>query len=125
MSLLKKRPASCVAATRAPAAGESGAIPHVSGGSERRFGALPPVFPDFEQFAVEEYPRSASRQVAMARIRISGLELMLYDARASPDFTFTPATSTFVECDDEPQCALVREAWRRRQGGDADRQLWL
>jgi predicted 3-demethylubiquinone-9 3-methyltransferase (glyoxalase superfamily) len=49
-------------------------------------------------------------QIAMARIRIGGLEIMLNDSPPVHDFTFTPSTSTFVECDDEAQLRRLTEA---------------
>ena len=62
------------------------------------------VFPDFEQLALQEHPEGAQAgQVAMARIRVGGLEIMLYDSPPVHAFTFTPATSFMIECDDEAQ----------------------
>ena len=45
----------------------------------------------------------------MARIRIGGLEIMLYDSPPVHDFTFTPSTSTFIDCDDEAQLRALAE----------------
>jgi predicted 3-demethylubiquinone-9 3-methyltransferase (glyoxalase superfamily) len=62
------------------------------------------AFPDYEELLLQEHPEGAQAgQVRLARIRISGLEMMLYDSPPVHDFTFTPSTSTFIECDDEAQ----------------------
>ena len=62
------------------------------------------VFPDFEQLLLQEHAdRELARQVAMARIRIGGQEMMLNDSPPAHDFTFTPASSIYLTCDDEAQ----------------------
>lgn len=62
------------------------------------------AFPDFEQVLLQEHPAGAQAgQVAMARIRIGGLEIRLFDSPPVHDFTFTPATTIFVDCDGEAQ----------------------
>lgn len=62
------------------------------------------AFPRYEELLVQEHAEGPhAGQIAMARIRIAGLELLLYDSPPVHDFTFTPATSTFIECEDEPQ----------------------
>lgn len=62
------------------------------------------VFPDFEQLLHQEHSSGdMAGQVAMARIRIGGQEIMLNDSPPVHAFTFTPSTSIFVECDDEAQ----------------------
>jgi predicted 3-demethylubiquinone-9 3-methyltransferase (glyoxalase superfamily) len=62
------------------------------------------AFPDYEELLLQEHSEGAQAgQIAMARIRIAGLEIMLYDSPPIHAFTFTPATSTFVVCDDEAQ----------------------
>jgi len=62
------------------------------------------AFPDFEQLLLQEHGEGPQAgQVAMARIRIGGQEIMLYDSPPVHDFTFTPATSIFISCDDEDQ----------------------
>ena len=40
-----------------------------------------------------------SQQVAMAVLELKGLKLMVNDSTIKHDFTFTPATSIFVECE--------------------------
>ena len=61
-------------------------------------------FPDFEQLVLQKHPPGAmAGQVAMARVRIGGQEIMLNDSPPVHAFTFTPSTSTFIECDDEAQ----------------------
>ena len=62
------------------------------------------TFPDFEQLLHQEYSSGEmAGQVAMARIRIGGQEIMLNDSPPVHAFTFTPSTSLFLECDDEAQ----------------------
>ena len=62
------------------------------------------VFPDYEELLLQEHAEGAQAgQIAMARIRIARLEILLYDSPPVHDFTFTPSTSTFIECDDEAQ----------------------
>ena len=68
------------------------------------------AFPDFEQLHLQEHPEGAqSGQILQARIRIGGLEIMLYDSPPVHAFTFTPATSTFIDCDDEAQLRALAE----------------
>ena len=74
------------------------------------------VFPDYEELLLQEHPEGPQAgQVAMARIRVGGLEIMLYDSPPVHAFTFTPATSTFIECDDEAQLRAL--AARLAEGG--------
>ncbi len=62
------------------------------------------AFPDYEELVLQEHPEGAmAGQVAMARIRIGGLEIMLHDSPPVHNFSFTPSTSTFIVCDDEAQ----------------------
>jgi predicted 3-demethylubiquinone-9 3-methyltransferase (glyoxalase superfamily) len=62
------------------------------------------TFPDFEEVLLQEHPPGAmAGQVAVSRIRIGGQEIMLNDSPPVHDFTFTPSSSIFVECDDEAQ----------------------
>ena len=66
--------------------------------------------PYYEELLLHEHADGPQAgQIAMARIRISGLELMLYDSAPVHDFTFTPSTSTFIECDDEQQLRQLAE----------------
>jgi predicted 3-demethylubiquinone-9 3-methyltransferase (glyoxalase superfamily) len=68
------------------------------------------TFRDFEQLLLQEHAEGPQAgQVAMARIRIGGLEIMLYDSPPIHDFTFTPSTSTFIDCDDEAQLRSLAE----------------
>jgi predicted 3-demethylubiquinone-9 3-methyltransferase (glyoxalase superfamily) len=74
------------------------------------------AFPDYEELLLQEHAEGPQDgQVAMARIRIGGLEVMLYDSPPIHAFTFTPATSTFIECDDEAQLRAL--AARLGDGG--------
>ena len=69
------------------------------------------TFPDFEQIALQEHPAGdMAGQVAMARIRIGGQEIMLNDSPPVHAFTFTPSTSIFIECDDEAQLRQLAQA---------------
>ena len=62
------------------------------------------TFPDFEQIVLQEHPPGPlAGQVAMARIRIGGQEIMLNDSPPVHAFAFTPSSSIFVDCDDEAQ----------------------
>lgn len=68
------------------------------------------AFPDYEELLLQEHPEGAQAgQIAMARIRIGGLEIMLYDSAPVHAFTFTPSTSTFIDCDDEDQLRRLAE----------------
>jgi predicted 3-demethylubiquinone-9 3-methyltransferase (glyoxalase superfamily) len=74
------------------------------------------VFPDYEELLLQEHTEGPQAgEVAMARIRVGGLEIMLYDSPPVHDFTFTPSTSTFIECDDEAQLRALAE--RLGEGG--------
>ena len=68
------------------------------------------VFPDYEELLLQEHPEGArAGQIAMARIRVGGLEIMLNDSPPVHAFTFTPSTSTFIDCDDEAQLRALAE----------------
>jgi predicted 3-demethylubiquinone-9 3-methyltransferase (glyoxalase superfamily) len=68
------------------------------------------AFPDFEELLLQEHQDGAQAgQIAMARIRIGGLEIMLNDSPPVHAFTFTPSTSTFIDCDDEDQLRRLAE----------------
>ena len=74
------------------------------------------VFPDYEELLLQEHPEGPQAgQVAMARVRVGGLEIMLYDSPPVHAFTFTPSTSTFIECDDEAQLRAL--AGKLGEGG--------
>lgn len=74
------------------------------------------AFPDFEQLLLQEHPAGElAGQVAMARIRIGGQEIMLNDSPPAHAFTFTPSSSIFIDCDDEAQ--LRRLAEKLGEGG--------
>lgn len=42
-------------------------------------------------------------EVARALVSMAGQELMITDSPPVHDFTFTPSTSVFIECDDETE----------------------
>jgi len=68
------------------------------------------TFPDYEELLLQEHPAGPQGgQIAMARIRVGGLEIMLYDSPPVHAFTFTPSTSTFIDCDDEAQLRALAE----------------
>lgn len=74
------------------------------------------AFPDYAELLLQEHSEGPQAgQIAMARIRIAGLEIMLYDSPPIHAFTFTPSTSTFIVCDDEAQ--LRRLAATLGEGG--------
>jgi predicted 3-demethylubiquinone-9 3-methyltransferase (glyoxalase superfamily) len=69
------------------------------------------TFPDFEELLRQDHAEGPQAgQIAMARVRIGGLEIMLYDSPPVHDFTFTPSTSTYIECDDEDQLRRLADA---------------
>ena len=62
------------------------------------------TFPDFELLLLKEHPEGPQAgQILSAHVRIGGLEIMLFDSAPVHAFTFTPATSFMIECDDEAQ----------------------
>ena len=62
------------------------------------------AFPDLEELLLQEHAEGPQAgQIAMAQVRFAGQEVMLFDSPPVHDFTFTPSTSTFIECDDEAQ----------------------
>jgi len=68
------------------------------------------AFPGFEEILVREHAEGGQAgQIAMASFRIDGLEIRLYDSPPVHDFTFTPSTSTFIDCDDEGQLRRLAE----------------
>jgi predicted 3-demethylubiquinone-9 3-methyltransferase (glyoxalase superfamily) len=68
------------------------------------------AFPDYEELLLQEHTAGAQAgQIAMARIRVGGLEIMLYDSPPVHAFTFTPSTSTFIDCDDEAQLRALAD----------------
>jgi predicted 3-demethylubiquinone-9 3-methyltransferase (glyoxalase superfamily) len=68
------------------------------------------TFPDYEELLLQEHPDGPQAgQLAMARIRLGGLEILLYDSPPVHAFTFTPSSSTFIDCDDEAQLRDLAE----------------
>ena len=63
------------------------------------------AFPDFELVLLTEHPDDGAQagQILSCHIRIGGLEIMLFDSAPVHAFTFTPATSFMIACDDEAQ----------------------
>jgi predicted 3-demethylubiquinone-9 3-methyltransferase (glyoxalase superfamily) len=64
-------------------------------------------------FKILEYAEFAegemAGQVMSARISIGGSEWMLNDSPPVHDFTFTPSSSLYIECDDEAQLRDMAE----------------
>jgi predicted 3-demethylubiquinone-9 3-methyltransferase (glyoxalase superfamily) len=68
------------------------------------------AFPKLEVLMVQEHEMAGMEgQIAMARIRLGGQEWILNDSPPVHAFTFTPSTSTFVDCDDEAQVRRLAE----------------
>jgi len=62
------------------------------------------AFPELKVLGLERHAEGPYEgKVAMARFRLGGSEWRLFDSPPVHDFTFTPATSIFVDCDDEAQ----------------------
>ncbi len=62
------------------------------------------AIPGFEIMDLTTHPAGPQEgQIASARIRLGGSEWRLFDSPPMHDFTFTPATSIFIDCDDEAQ----------------------
>ena len=49
-------------------------------------------------------------KIRLARFRIRGQDVLTIDSPAHHDFTFTPATSLFVTCDDEQDLRRLSDA---------------
>lgn len=68
------------------------------------------AFPELQVIDMQEHAEGPlAGQVAMARMRLGGSEWRLYDSPPVHAFTFTPATSIFVDCDDEGQLRRLAE----------------
>ncbi|WAT18082.1 VOC family protein [Aurantiacibacter sp. MUD11] len=66
--------------------------------------------PGFEVLELNEHPEGdMAGQVMTARIRIGGAEWLVNDSPPVHNFSFTPSTSIFVECDDEAQLRDMAE----------------
>jgi predicted 3-demethylubiquinone-9 3-methyltransferase (glyoxalase superfamily) len=66
------------------------------------------AFPEIELLDMKEHPDGPQAgQIAMARIRLGGSEWRLHDSPPIHDFTFTPSTSIFVDCDNEAQLRFL------------------
>ena len=72
------------------------------------------AFPDFEPLLRQEHEGGEQAgQVALARFRLGGPETMLSDSPPVHDFTFTPATSIYIACDDEDQLRRLADVLAR------------
>jgi len=68
------------------------------------------AFPELEVIAREEYSDGPlTGQIASATIRLGGSEWRLHDSPPIHAFTFTSATSIFVDCDDEAHLRRLAE----------------
>jgi len=74
------------------------------------------AFPELEVIELQEHAAGdQAGQIAAARIRLGGSEWRLFDSPPVHAFSFTPATSFFVDCDDEAH--LRRLAAMLGEGG--------
>jgi predicted 3-demethylubiquinone-9 3-methyltransferase (glyoxalase superfamily) len=74
------------------------------------------ALPDLEVLELSRHPAGPQEgQIAAARFRLGGSEWRLFDSPPVHAFTFTPATSIFIDCDDEAQ--LRRLAAVLSEGG--------
>lgn len=53
---------------------------------------------------------SETGEVARALIAVAGQEIMVIDSPPAHDFTFTPSTSIFIECDDADEIDALAAA---------------
>jgi len=75
------------------------------------------AFPDFELLLLDEHVEGEQAgQIQSGRIRVGGLEIMLFDSAPVHAFTFTPSTSFMIECDDEAQLRSLAEKLGDRGG---------
>ena len=70
------------------------------------------AFPDFALLLLKQHPDDGAQagQILSCHIRIGGLEIMLFDSAPVHSFTFTPATSFMIDCDDEAQLRALAES---------------
>ena len=75
------------------------------------------AFADFELLLLKEHAADGPQagQILSCHIRVGGLEVMLYDSAPVHAFTFTPATSFMIDCDDEAQLRAL--AGKLGEGG--------
>lgn len=62
-------------------------------------------FPDLEVVSLAYMDNS--QQVAMAVLHLKGLKLLVNDSAIQHEFTFTPSTSVFIECDSEEEISYL------------------
>jgi len=68
------------------------------------------AFPELEVLELTKHPEGPQQgQIAMASFRLGGSEWRLFDSPPVHDFTFTPSTSIFIDCDDEAQLRRLTE----------------
>jgi len=69
------------------------------------------VIPDFEVVSVKEFESGdQAGQIQMAHVKIGGTTWQIIDSPPVHDFTFTPSSSIFVECDNEEQLKQIATA---------------
>jgi predicted 3-demethylubiquinone-9 3-methyltransferase (glyoxalase superfamily) len=81
------------------------------------------AFPDFALLLLKEHPADGAQagQILSCHVRIGGLEIMLFDSPPVHEFSFTPATSFMLDCDDEAQLRAL--AARLGEGGKVMMQV--
>jgi predicted 3-demethylubiquinone-9 3-methyltransferase (glyoxalase superfamily) len=75
------------------------------------------AFPELEVLEMKEYAEGDQiGQIARARMRLGGNEWRVFDSPPVHSFSFTPASSFFVDCDDEGHLHSV--AAKLGEGGE-------
>ena len=84
------------------------------------------AFPELEVLELSKNAEGEYQgKVAAARFRLGGTEWRLFDSPPVHQFTFTPSTSIFVDCDDEAHLRRLVEVLGEGGNDDANRQLWV
>ena len=83
-----------------------------AGEAEEAMKTYAEIFPnariaDIERYAARE--QGPEGTVKRSLFELNGMKLMFFDSPVKHAFTFTPAISLFVDCDDEPQCTRFFE----------------
>lgn len=78
------------------------------------------LFPDSKILEIEQYgpgEQGAEGSIKQATFTIGGQAFICIDSPVKHDFTFTPSTSIFVECEDESE---LHDAYKKlSEGGEA------
>lgn len=68
------------------------------------------VFPGYRTLEYQEFSGGDQHgQVMMARVSIGGQEIMINDSLPVHDFSFTPSSSIYIECDDAAQLRALAD----------------